>query len=201
MDGGVLSAISCSSKRSCTAVGGFLNDNTECEVPLVERWHGRHWSIERSARLPKCGEANDSGFSGVSCVRRAGCTAVGDYDTSRGVYDFPLIERARGHSWSIGSTPPVRYRIDPWGGGAFLYDVACTSRALCIAVGGAGSEIKTVPFVEQWTGKRWKLQIVRGVRDGALLAVSCTFKSTCTAVGLTENEGPGSDVPLVERLS
>ena len=200
VDGAALYSISCSSQRSCTAVGVFLNQRG-CDAPLVERLHGSAWSIEPSALLPNCGSPNDSSFDGVACVRAIGCTAVGYYDVADRGYDFPLVEQAPAGSWSIQSTSPLAHLVDPWGGGAFLNDVACTSTAACIAVGGAGSDIKRVPLVERRTGTQWKPQVIRGVRDGALFAVSCTSESTCTAVGENDSQGPGSDVPLVERLS
>lgn len=199
-DGGGLFSISCSSSKSCTAVGGGF-DKHGCLVPLVERQQAQGWSIEPSATLPGCGPLNDSSFNGVSCVRATGCTAVGNYDVSDAAYDFALVERAPASLWSIESTPRLQYRVDPWGGGAFLDDVACTSTAMCIAVGGAGSEIRQVPLVERRTGKLWKPQVIRDVPDGELLAVACTSNSTCTAVGYDDSQGPDSDVPLVERLS
>jgi hypothetical protein len=199
-DGGALFAISCSSSTSCTAVGESLGGHG-CMVPFVEGRHGSGWSIEPSVSLPDCGSPDDSAFNGVSCVSASGCTAVGDYDVSGAAYDLPLVEQAPAHSWSIQSTPPLRYRVDPWGGGAFFDDVACTSSAACIAVGGAGSDVKQVPLVERRAGGQWQPQVIRGIRDGVLLAVSCISKSKCTAVGADESLGPGTDVPLVERLS
>jgi hypothetical protein len=202
VDGGELFGVSCRTTRMCTAVGSFYEASTNCWAPLVERSNHGRWSIKRAADLRGCGSPNDASFTGVSCPFRSSCTAVGNYARPGGAYNQPLAERESARGWSFQPTPPVTYRVDPWGGGGFLDDVACSSRAACIAVGAAGSELKAVPIVELWTGRRWTLHAAaKGIRDGEFLAISCTAKTTCTAVGANDSAASGSDEPLVERLS
>jgi hypothetical protein len=196
-DGGSLYGVSCGSRTACSAVGTYTSDATGCDVPLVERWHGERWSIERTPGLP-CGQ---SSFSAISCLSWTDCTAVGSLYRSGGAYDSVLAERRGSGAWAIESAPSPRFRVDPWGGGAWLDDITCRFKSACIAVGGAGSEIKRVPIVEQRTGGRWNARVVRNLRDGEFFAVSCTSRSACTVVGVNDSAGQGSDVPLVERMS
>lgn len=65
-----LSAVSCSSRTSCLAVGVSLIKRSRS---LAERWDGKRWSI-----IPPPKGANPSlGLRGVSCISRNDCLAVG----------------------------------------------------------------------------------------------------------------------------
>jgi len=61
----MLSSVSCTSSRACTAVG------TIDFQPLVERWDGTSWSLQRTP------DAWSPTLQAVSCTSRANCTAVG----------------------------------------------------------------------------------------------------------------------------
>jgi hypothetical protein len=138
---------------------------------------------------------------GVSCASQARCTAVGDVPKSltSPLADL-LIERWNGHHWSI-QHPPT-----PSGtSGSSLSSISCTSSSACIAVGSATigpSGDKTVPLAERWNGSRWRIQRTptapAGLRDGSLVAVSCTSANACTAVARYVT-GPGNGAPVAER--
>jgi hypothetical protein len=196
-DGSGLTSVACLAADRCVAVGSFQKGSQgDCPVPFVERLSGHRWRIEKS-RLPACGNPQDSQLNGVSCPSWFACTAVGYFSAPSDGFDRPIIERSRGTSWRFERTPAVRHLIDPWGGGGYLYDVACPVVRDCIAVGSAGSAIKLVPIIEQWDGARWRLRrVARSVPFGELLGITCLSQTSCVAVG--SNEWTGD--PLVLRF-
>ena len=89
-----------------------------------------------------------------------------------------------------------------------LADVSCLSSTSCFAVGYyATSLLSTAPLdlktlVERWNGSTWTIQPSPGATGqayNALLGVSCTSVSACTAVGSFTNTLLGSPSPLAER--
>ena len=83
---GELAGVSCTSSRSCTAVGDRLNltQFPPTAATLVEHWDGNTWSVKTTPVV-------DSGASqlfGVSCPRADECFAVGSrFSSSRGGID------------------------------------------------------------------------------------------------------------------
>ena len=205
---GALLAVSCTSKTSCAAVGDYAEENA-CSAPLAETWNGRKWAVRPTAALPECNLlSNTTALESVSCVFRAMCMVVGQYDHGKpGQYDAQpyvstLAERESAGRWSVEPTPKLSYAADPWGGGAFLVGVSCASSAVCVAVGQAGSSVRIVPVIERWSGIPWQAQTVPGhLTDGALLSISCTSATVCTAVGYNDSQGRGTDKALILRLS
>jgi hypothetical protein len=92
---GYLYGVSCSSPRSCQAVGDYAGSRGLGQ-PLVESWDGAAWSVVPVPR-PAVGY-----LYGVSCSSPRSCQAVGDYAGSRGL-DQPLVESWDGTAWSVGS--------------------------------------------------------------------------------------------------
>jgi hypothetical protein len=194
-----LSGVSCTSARACTAVGNFAF-GTGCSgpsgpctnLPLVERWNGTRWSIQR---IPKPG----GGLNGVSCTSAKACTAAGSF--SNGV---PLVERWNGRSWSSQRIPKPAGATS-----SSLSGVSCTSARACTVVGyfdvgagcaGGSGPCTSLPLVERWNGTRWSIQRTppAGVIGSVLTGVSCTSRSVCIAVGFYLNS-VGQDVTLAER--
>ena len=173
-----LAAVSCTSTRACTAVGGSGRG------PLVERWKGGRWSIQATARFAGLRKA---GLEGVSCTRGAGCVAVG---FSR---RWPLVERSDDSGWSVQPTPrSARLR------GGNLTAVSCEENRFCIAVGTVSTSVSSRPLAERWDGESWSLQqLTKGLGDASLNGVSCTSRGACTAVG-SYTRGFCS-APLIER--
>ena len=68
---------------------------------------------------------------------------------------------------------------------ANLFDVSCTSPAVCTAVGSSSGGI-SVPLTERWNGTAWSIQSgpkLRAQGGSFLRAVSCPSRSDCVAVG------------------
>ena len=77
-----LGGVSCASSRECVAVGtAYSNSVAQSPMaPLVERWDGTRWSVERTP------EVRDGGLGAVSCTSRIICTAVGS-DSGRALVE------------------------------------------------------------------------------------------------------------------
>lgn len=118
-DQAYFSAVSCTAATACTAVG---TDGTGLAVfPLAQGWNGHRWSSQ-PARI-----AGDD-FTSVSCSTPRTCTAVGD--ASGGAQT--LTAGWDGSRWSVQSSPQDADRRS----NHTLFDVSCTTRLVCVAVGG-----------------------------------------------------------------
>jgi hypothetical protein len=181
-----LVAVSCPSAKTCMAVGETDDSHVDHFVPLVERWNGHRWSIQR---VP---HGNNWYLYGVSCVSATACVAVGLRDDPASHRVLTLAEHWNGHRWSIQRT------TNPMGAhNARLQAVSCSSAARCTAVGSTGPN-STLPLVERWDGRRWRIQRSPHPADEEvrLLGVSCPSASDCIAVGYLYS---GQALPLMER--
>lgn len=169
-----LSAVSCGTSTSCTAVGsyGVVGD----EGRLVERWDGAAWAFQSS---PSPSPAHTSAFEGVSCVGASDCNAVGwtDYTTEAGSY---LVEHWNGTAWSITAIGKLNSTYD-----LELSSVSCSDTWHCLAVGSevtvrgeGGSWTDVTPSPAPWIGDQH--------------SVKCIGPVDCLVVG-------GNEAPAVER--
>jgi hypothetical protein len=101
-------------------------------------------------------------------------------------------------SWVIQSTPSPNSRQ-----GSLLLGVSCPSARACTAVGAYGLRPGAiVTLAERWNGRKWAVQPMPRVKNGALsggvlYGVSCSSAKACTAVG-SYGEGAGWST-LAER--
>jgi hypothetical protein len=172
----VLSAISCASRRHCTAVGYFDN-RVGVALPLAERWNGRGWSVQRPP-LPASAAFGD--LVGVSCASRTSCAAVGSFADTNG-NQLGLAERWDGTRWSTQAAqdPPSAVAVD-------LKGISCTSPIACTAVGSLASPSgNSATLAERWDGTAWAIQSTADPSPtyGELVGVSCTSVGHCEAVG------------------
>jgi hypothetical protein len=175
--GSGLSGVSCSSVKTCTAVGEF--SGSAGGEALVEVWKAKTWSIQ-TVPLPSGGSNGD--LFGVSCVSPSLCTAVGSYNHSG--TSVPLVEVSTGKTWSVQPSAV------PKGGGATgsgLRAVSCRSPKSCTAVGSQPSSLVfDATLAEVWNGSTWKITSTPRGADGVsiLQGVSCLSSSAaCMAVG------------------
>jgi hypothetical protein len=73
---GAFSAVSCSRRSACTAVGQHFSDRIGGEVTLAERWNGTAWSIQHTAYPAR---SQGSQLRGVACSADDFCMAIGSY--------------------------------------------------------------------------------------------------------------------------
>ena len=179
--GGPLFSVSCSTRRTCTAVSDVAGRR------FAEGWDGSTWSPQPNPH-PRAFPApnGDDELGSVSCASRSACMAVGysTWGTGFNVVRITLAEYWNGTSWSVRRTPnPIQ--LDD------LKGVSCYSAHSCVAVGDytdRGGDA-TVSLVERWHGGRWSVlptprRLSAGKRsDSALQAVTCFAKGGCIAVG------------------
>jgi hypothetical protein len=185
--GGGLSAISCTSASSCTAVG---SNSSAARATLAEHWNGTTWAIQAT---PNPSGAEESKLFGVSCASASACTAVGYY--YNGSVQPVLAEHWNGKKWAIQTTPSGIVGIE--------MAVSCTAPWACTAVGYyANSGGTAVTLAERWNGKTWAVQTTpnpAGSSGNYLDGVLCTSAWVCTAVGYYYNNSTGYTQPLAER--
>jgi hypothetical protein len=186
-DVSVLSGVSCTSNRSCVAVGES-SPNFVTET-LAEIWNGTVWTIQPTP--------NESAISNrllsVSCTSPSACIAVGSTENFDGSFSL-LAEVWDGTTWSLqtihGPLVPVTE----------LSSVSCSAEPSCVAIGYFipldGSV--AMPFAEVWDGTVWTVQPTAN-QAGTLSAISCTSTEACTAVGNVVNGTQTSQVTLAER--
>jgi hypothetical protein len=191
-----LSGVSCTSATACTVVG-YFDFGTGCSgggsgpctrLPLVERWNGTRWSIQRT---PQAG-AIGSEITGVSCTSRSVCTAVGFYLNSLD-HDVTLAERWNGTRWAVQSSANPTVTAS-----STLNGVSCASATFCTAVGYFATNIGAqLALAEVWNGSSWTVQGTPNPTVGTLNGVSCASASACVAVGSAPTV-PVGQAPLAE---
>jgi hypothetical protein len=170
-----LEAVSCTSRRACTAVGDYDRGGA-ATVAFAETWDGTRWRVHTT---PGPKGATASALYAVSCTSRSVCAAVGAY-TVKGGASHGFAEAWDGTRWHLRAVPQR-------GGLSWLNGVSCSSRDACTAVGYSGTgNADAQPLAQAWNGTRWRIQPtpLPGGADGAVMqAVSCTSPTACTATG------------------
>jgi len=176
-----LSAITCTSRSNCTAVGNYAPGVLGNPRPHIEHWNGTKWSVMRSPS-PSSGGL----LYGISCYGASDCTAVG---TTGDV--LTLAEHWNGVRWSIVQTPNPAGTLTWYR----LFGVACPSASNCTAVGYFQSgAVGFSTLIEHWNGSKW-LNVkspnprTKPLTVNTLRAVACRNVSNCTAVGSSETGG------------
>ena len=144
-----LTAVSCASETSCTAVGTGGTTFTTL-LTLAEHWNGTSWTVQATPRHPS--GATTASLSGVSCPSTRVCFAVGSLTISDGRH-LVLASAGTGQGGPPADLQPTR-RDHP-----SLTGVSCTSVSACTAVGNNFfSNTGSPEFVERWNGTTWALQ-------------------------------------------
>jgi hypothetical protein len=189
-----LSAVACPSATSCIAVGQNTN-SSDLAVALAEHWNGSTWATQT---VPNPSDAAaGSNLSGISCTSATSCTAVG-YQLVNGGEQKPLAEHWNGSSWKIQATPIPSDSVE-----SQLDAVSCSSATSCTAVGLFSGPAYLVLLAEHWNGRTWVVQNAPNPNGAnppsdsvsALIGVSCSSATSCTAVGFADpTSGTASQV-------
>ena len=176
----VLTAVSCTSRKACAAVGYFKNKSGR-SFALVERWNGVRWSIGRTLQVR-------GRVSSVECrarrrllvplsVRRLRSMRRGRRGSASGAVGwFKLVDRG-----DQGFCVRTRF-----GGG--LSEVSCAWRAICAA---SGIRAYRRALLGHWNGRAWSW-VTFGTGHSASSAVSCVSATACEGVGEWET-GSGDE--------
>jgi hypothetical protein len=178
-----LSGVSCASKTACIAVG---TSHAAGYSMFAELWDGSSWALQQ---LPPLAAASETGaLSGVSCVTKIACMAVGYVQEGNGS-TLPLAEFWDGTSWAEQTALPVPKSSTS----SVLSAVSCASREACVAVGS--SDVAPagdyVTLAEAWDGTTWSIEATHNpAKASQLLSVSCSSATACTAVGSWQEPPP-----------
>ncbi len=139
------------SARDVWAVGFFATSSGN-ELPLIEHWSGKQWSIVASARPPVGFPGGN--LLGIEEVSAHNIWAVGTSFNSALGTSQTLIEHWNGKQWSIVPSPnPAGATSSSLGG------VTEVSAHNIWAVGDSFSRATGIeqPLIEHWNGKHWSL--------------------------------------------
>lgn len=173
-----VASVVCPSSTLCLAAGTYT-DSSGVSQPLVESWNGTSW---RQLSVPTVAGATGTGLSAISCPSTTACTVVGSYLDSSGT---PLPTSA---TWN-GTTWTLKTVATPTGAAStFLSGLSCTSSTACTTVGYSTDRLGAVfSVIERYNGTTWSQQTAASAPGGstgsALIGVSCTSSTHCSAVG------------------
>lgn len=177
-----LTAISCGSARSCTAVGVYSAGSGKM-LPLILHWQGDRWTRQR---VPLPPGADGGQLEGVSCPSANACEAVGYYNTST---ESPqLLLRWNGRTWRTQRSASLRGAL-----AARLSAVSCSSSRYCTAAGfEVDASYRIVGLAERFRAGSWHLQATpqNVAQRVELNSVSCGSRRSCVAVGYGIQSGP-----------
>ena len=177
----VLGAVSCASASSCAAAG-YYEIGAGCRPsgrgpctsrPLIERWDGRRWSVQR---IPEPLGATSGRLTAVFCPTPRGCVATGFVSSISGGEPFgAFAERGTRTGWQVQRLVEPIYPAP-----GQLGQVSCATATSCTAVGILGGPFDST-LIEHWDGGSWRALSAPAGSD--LHAVSCLAPAMCIAVG------------------
>jgi len=212
IDPNVLYGVSCSSARSCLAVGTYGRYSPSGNVQYYSEtlvWNGRVWSAA-NASAPSLQHM----FS-VACTTSSDCWGVGSAPDTLAAADF--AKHWNGSTWTSVALPVARGQELPQTVQvAGLVSVTCSSPADCWTVGSSALSRTqgygtVVNEALHWNGSTWRLVNTPNpdVRSGParaqqfLSAVYCTATTNCWAVGhysTFDLKSRGVEIPHVQIL-
>jgi hypothetical protein len=141
------SSVSCTSLRSCAAVGVSSGNTT---TSFLDVWNGKTWKLT-TWRGPKGTTSAD--LYGVSCPSVSRCVAVGS--VGAGVRTAAAALAWNGVTWTATKVPgPANGKLSVFNG------VSCPKVGDCVAIGNVGAVTAPSPLGQlsgYWNGKTWKL--------------------------------------------
>ena len=167
-----LDSISCTSAKSCVAVGRYL-DGSLHGGGLVTHWNGTGWTDDTSS------------FEGGESLVSVSCSGQDQASTRCMATSYAEVARFDGKAWTVEEAlqpPGSRYTT--------VTDVTCISESACTSVGYYRPDTdRLAPFSASWNGSEWTVESVADPSEqvtsvgSGFDAVSCTAPQQCTAVG------------------
>jgi hypothetical protein len=201
-----LNSVTCSSPGNCVAVGGYVDSTGTGSQPMVMAEAGGTWGQPTAVALPpgaaSAGNAQAAALQSVSCAGVGTCVAVGQYEDTRGSFDYQAMVAAEtGGVWAQAARVKLPANLATAAGAqsASLGSVACTSVGNCVAVGAynasdstaTNSDGRAMDVTE--TGGAWahatELTLPANaatsgtLRFGQMNSVSCPSLGSCAGVG------------------
>jgi hypothetical protein len=167
-----MSGVACASRKRCVAVG---HDSSGSGVTVaLSPATGAIIKGQRVQTIPGTGGV---GLEGVACPLANLCVAVGENSGRSAGVAVPL-NPATGVILRGQSIQNVTHK-------GILFDVACPSTTVCLAVGWGASQPSVAVPINPRTGALPKGQSDRSIsaRAATMTAVTCPSSSLCLAVG------------------
>jgi Fibronectin type III domain len=207
----LVSAVSCPTAGTCTAVGTFQNGaGSDAAFEVYEV--GGQWQQATALALPSnastspvtSGSASapqsDLFVNAVSCASAGNCTAVGSYDATAANEVAAVTWTDSAGTWGTGSETNLPSgqpaATDP---GAALDSVTCQSAGSCLAAGtymtasGADDVVVARQTGSNWSTAGGNLGITYDTSDDDSASVSCAPGGYCAVGGYAVNNSSGHD--------
>lgn len=157
-----MNAVSCPSARVCYAAGNYGSI-------LASRDGGRTWVLQHDPVSDR-----SVPLTGLACPTTTTCVAVGLSFLGQRLASIVLVTHDGGRDWAdVSAAAAAGMPWRAWGLG--LSAVACPAAQTCVAVGPAGTAIRT-----RDGGRRWS---DIGDTGRPLNGVACRTATVCVAVG------------------
>lgn len=154
-DSNELTAVTCGSTSSCSAVGYYVSGSSSPPLNEVLHWNGHTWV---SGPVIDPG-GTDTGalnqLNGVACPATTSCWAVGSAESSAGPALNQALRWTAGSAW-LGAPTPEPAGTSP-GDVNELVGVVCPSASNCWAVGILGSNLLPINQILHWNGANWAM--------------------------------------------
>lgn len=170
-----LTAVSCFSASTCTAVG-YSQQGIADTATVAVRWNGTAWQLQSTPNVGRRGRQPSQ--------QRVVPDRVGVHGGRelRAGPDWPVLGRALGWCWvdRDGRCQPRRRQPGRRQRQCVLSSVACPSVHACVAVGSwNGGKKSGGALVENWDGTKWAVQSTPTGGLDAVVAVSCSATAAC----------------------
>jgi len=198
-------SVACPSAASCIATGAYQTTAGSFQG-LIETLSGTTWTATQ-APLPADAVTGQHSFAvlrSIVCWSATSCVAAGYYTASTGGVQG-LLETLSGTTWTPTRAPLPAGASASWG--AFLYSVACSSAASCVAAGyygvsplGAQGLIETL-LGTTWTATQAPLPVNANAKPAVRLnSVTCPSATSCVIAG-TYADSSDNEHGLIETRS
>ena len=137
-NGTALLGVSCTSAKSCQAVGNYLNHGLAF-ASVGESWNGTALKLRATPDTGPSGEG--STLRGVYCLSANLCMATGT-----------MAARWNGVSWKPLAFPQASPVL------SLAYGISCTSTSNCTAAGDYTITTGALSLFAKWNGSSWKQQ-------------------------------------------
>jgi hypothetical protein len=193
--GGAFNAVAVTSVDNAWAVGqaGPGPGIPSATTPLIERWNGRTWTIQRY-QAP----ASGGHFAAVAATSPHNAWAVGSTGpASEGTGQQTLIEHWNGTAWTRVPSPD-----QPGSAANFLTGVTVVSASNAWAVGYAAVSGRYKALTMHWNGRHWTLMPASSPGgDAQLLGVTLSWTNNIWAVGYVNPTRCGNGGPQCQSLA
>jgi hypothetical protein len=142
-------SVSCVAPTSCAAAGAEIKGSDTSAFLDVTATGGKSWNLTKWGGPSG---TTSTVLTGVSCVSRSSCVAVGEIATAKTSVAAALTWN--GAKWTVTKVPgPGTGKV------SIFYGISCPAAGNCTAIGETAKPTATIAsqFAGHWNGSSWKL--------------------------------------------